>query len=196
VRLTPQLLAMAYQQGAFPMADDSGEIEFYGSRQRALFPIEGIRVSRSMAKVIRRGDFEITFDHDFRGVMAGCADRPEGSWINHEIKRAFVEVHELGWAHSCEAWRGGELAGGVYGVALGGFFGAESMFHRQTNASKAALHALVQECRRQGFAVFDAQIMNPHLASLGAFEVSTRRFEAMLAQALRVKTRWGLDLSE
>jgi leucyl/phenylalanyl-tRNA--protein transferase len=187
---------MAYQQGAFPMADDSGEIEFYGSRQRALFPIEGIRVSRSMAKVIRRGDFEITFDHDFRGVMAGCADRPEGSWINHEIKRAFVEVHELGWAHSCEAWRGGELAGGVYGVALGGFFGAESMFHRQTNASKAALHALVQECRRQGFAVFDAQIMNPHLASLGAFEVSTRRFEAMLAQALRVKTRWGLDLSE
>ncbi len=196
MRLTPQLLAMAYQQGAFPMADDSGEIEFYGSRQRALFPIEGIRVSRSMAKVIRRGDFEITFDHDFRGVMAGCADRPEGSWINHEIKRAFVEVHELGWAHSCEAWRGGELAGGVYGVALGGFFGAESMFHRQTNASKAALHALVQECRRQGFAVFDAQIMNPHLASLGAFEVSTRRFEAMLAQALRVKTRWGLDLSE
>jgi leucyl/phenylalanyl-tRNA--protein transferase len=187
---------MAYQQGAFPMADDSGEIEFYGSRQRALFPIEGIRVSRSMAKVIRRGDFEITFDHDFRGVMAGCADRPEGSWINHEIKRAFVEVHELGWAHSCEAWRGGELAGGVYGVALGGFFGAESMFHRQTNASKAALHAMVQECRRQGFLVFDAQIMNPHLASLGAFEVSTRRFEAMLAQALRVKTRWGLDLSE
>ena len=196
MRLTPQLLAMAYQQGAFPMADDSGEIEFYGSRQRALFPIEGIRVSRSMAKVIRRGDFEITFDHDFRGVMAGCADRPEGSWINHEIKRAFVEVHELGWAHSCEAWRGGELAGGVYGVALGGFFGAESMFHRQTNASKAALHAMVQECRRQGFLVFDAQIMNPHLASLGAFEVSTRRFEAMLAQALRVKTRWGLDLSE
>lgn len=196
MRLTPELLAMAYQQGAFPMADDFGHIEFYGSRQRALFPIEGMRVSRSMAKVIRRGEFEITFDQDFRGVMEGCADRPEGSWINHEIKRAFAEVHELGWAHSCEAWRGGELAGGVYGVALGGFFGAESMFHRQTNASKAALHALIQECRRQGFQVFDAQIMNPHLASLGAFEVSAPRFDSMLAEALRIRTRWGLDLSE
>ncbi len=192
MRLSPEILALAYSQGAFPMADDDGQVEFYSVPRRALFPIDGVRLSRSMAKVIRRGGFEITFDQDFRGVMEGCADRPEGTWISPEIQAAFEGLHRLGWAHSCEAWQGGELAGGVYGVAIGGLFGAESMFHRRTNASKAALAALVDHCRILGFTLFDAQIMNPHLASLGAFEVTADRDQELLAEALRAETPWSL----
>jgi leucyl/phenylalanyl-tRNA--protein transferase len=174
------------------MADDEGRIEFYSVPRRALFPIEGVRLSRSMAKALRRGDFQVTFDQDFSGVIEGCADRREGTWISPEIQAAFEELHRMGWAHSCEAWQDGELAGGVYGVALGGLFGAESMFHRRTNASKAALAALVERCRDLGFTLFDAQIMNPHLASLGAFEVTAGRYQDLLAEALTIETPWSL----
>jgi leucyl/phenylalanyl-tRNA---protein transferase len=133
----------------------------------------------------------VRFDTDFAGVVAGCR-RPAGTWITDEIARVSLEAHREGWAHSAECWSEGGLAGGVYGYALGACFFAESMFHRQTDASKVALWALVNECRRLGFTLFDAQIMNPHLASLGAYAVKDAEFKRLLALALARTTSWSL----
>jgi leucyl/phenylalanyl-tRNA--protein transferase len=166
------------------MAEPDGEIEWYLPKRRALFPITGIRVSRSLRSVLNRGDFSVSFDTAFEEVMRGCL-RPDGNWISSEIIRAFCECHRQGWGHSCEVWRKGALVGGVYGVQVGRVFSAESMFHRETDMSKVALHFLVERCREAGFEVFDAQIMNPHLASLGAYEVSDAEYQAMLRRALR-----------
>lgn len=187
--LTTELIAAGYRCGAFVM-DEDGELSWYGVKRRALLPIEGIHVSRSMSKVIRSGQFEVTFDRAFEAVMRGCM-RPS-TWISEEIVRAFCEVHEEGWAHSCEVWTDGELAGGVYGVGIGRVFSAESMFHRRTNASKVALWAMVNRCRQLGFRVFDAQIMNPHLASLGAYEVSDDEYLHLLRGDLDLCTEWSI----
>jgi leucyl/phenylalanyl-tRNA--protein transferase len=192
--LTPWLLRYGYQQGAFPMTMEDGEVEWFQPYQRALFPIEGIHRSRSLEKVIRRGDFDITFDHSFEDVMRGCF-RPEGeNWLTEHFVRAYGEAHREGWAHSCEVWREGRLVGGIYGLALGACFSAESMFHRETNASKIALGAMVDHCRSLGFTIFDAQIMNPHLGSLGAYEVPHQIYMDMLATALTQDTPWGHGL--
>ncbi|MBI1757508.1 MAG: leucyl/phenylalanyl-tRNA--protein transferase [Fimbriimonas ginsengisoli] len=187
--LTPNLIRAAYSQGCFPMGDEDGEVNWYRPRQRALLPIEGIRVSRSLARTLRRGRFEVRFDTAFEQVMHGCL-RPEDNWITNEIVRVYTEIHVQGWGHSAEAWREGRLLGGVYGIAMGACFCAESMFHRETDASKVALHALVARCRSLGFLAVDAQIMNPHLASLGAFEVSHRAYMALLARALAIGSPW------
>jgi leucyl/phenylalanyl-tRNA--protein transferase len=143
-----------------------------------------------MHKRLRKADFEVTFDQDFRAVIKGCADR-EDTWISDEIMDCFIELHRLGIGHSCEVWMDGELAGGIYGLALGAWFSAESMFHRRTDASKIALHYLVQECRKQRFTIFDAQVMNPHLRSLGAFEVQLDAFILMANHAKLQVTPWG-----
>lgn len=190
--LTPWLLRYAYGMGAFPMTMESGEVEWFKPVRRALFPISGIRVSSSLAKVIRHGKFEVRFDSEFEAVMRGCL-RPDDNWISEEFIRAYGECHRQGWAHCCEAWEGSELAGGVYGLAIGTCFCAESMFHTRTNASKVALWAMVERCRELGFTVFDAQIMNPHLASLGAFEVSEDEYERLLAEALSGTTEWSRE---
>lgn len=191
VPLTPDVLWQAYSEGVFPMAEERGQVEWYSVRQRALFPLEGIHVSRSLARTFRRGQFEVTFDQAFAEVMRGCF-RPDGNWLTEEFVTAYSACHREGWGHSCEVWLDGNLAGGVYGLALGGAFCAESMFHTVTDASKVALKALVDKCRELGFVLFDAQVMNAHLARLGAFEVTERDYAALLEQALRVTTPWGV----
>jgi leucyl/phenylalanyl-tRNA--protein transferase len=188
--LSPSLLFAAYSQGCFPMADESGSVEWYSVRRRAVFPISGIRVSRSLRKTIAKQVFDVTFDMAFEEVVRGCF-RPEGNWLTEEFVEAYTECHREGWAHSAEVWRDGQLVGGIYGLAVGSCFSAESMFHREADASKVALWALVEKCRELGFTLFDAQIMNPHLASLGAYEVSAREYLELLADALGRQTTWG-----
>ncbi|MHB8636646.1 MAG: leucyl/phenylalanyl-tRNA--protein transferase [Fimbriimonadaceae bacterium] len=189
--LTTSILWYGYTQGAFPMTMDGGDVDWFQPRSRALLPVSGIRISKSLAKVIRQERFEIRFDTAFGDVMRGCL-RPKDNWISEDFVRVYGQAHEEGWAHCVEAWHGGDLVGGVYGLALGKAFCAESMFHRETNASKVALHALVQHCQGLGFHFVDVQIMNPHLASLGAYEISHGDFMRRLSIALREQTDWSL----
>lgn len=187
--LTPWLIRYAYEQGAFPMTMDDGEVEWFQPRRRALFPIEGIHVSKSLARTMRSGRFTITFDRAFEDVMRGCL-RPSDNWISEEFIRVYTQIHHEGWAHSAEVWQDAQLVGGVYGLAMGACFCAESMFHRATDASKVALWAMVSKCRELGFEMFDAQIMNPHLASLGAFELAHDEYMARLKAALARNPEW------
>ncbi|RYG26254.1 leucyl/phenylalanyl-tRNA--protein transferase [bacterium] len=189
--LTPWLIRYGYEQGAFPMTMEDGEVAWFRPRRRCLFPIEGIHVSRSLAKTIRKGIYEVRFDTSFEPVMRGCL-RPDGNWISEEFIRVYTEIHRQGWGHCAEARADGELVGGVYGIALGSCFCAESMFHRATDASKVALAAMVDHCRELGFTIFDAQIMNPHLQSLGAYEVPERAYDRMLREALTHTTPWSV----
>jgi len=180
-----------YTQGYFPMTVFANEVDWLYPRQRALFPIEGIYVSRSLQKTLNKNLFEIRFDTSFEKVMR-CCMRPGDNWISDDFVRVYSEVFYQGWAHCCECWQDDELVGGVYGVAIGSCFCAESMFHKQTDASKVALHTMVQKCRELGFTVFDAQIINSHLESLGAFEVPHEEYMAMLQDALTRQTPWSL----
>jgi leucyl/phenylalanyl-tRNA--protein transferase len=197
--LTPWLIRYAYREGAFPMADDDGTVEWFQPINRALFPVEGIHVSGSMKKVLKRVYFDspaddgflVTFDTAFEEVMRGCL-RPDGNWISEDLIRVYTQVHLEGWGHSVEVWQEGKLVGGLYGIAIGSCFCAESMFHRATNASKVALWAMVEKCRALGFTIFDAQVMNPHLESLGAFPVPHKRYIPMLRRALRETTPWSV----
>jgi leucyl/phenylalanyl-tRNA--protein transferase len=189
--LTPEGVELAYRHGIFPMADEqSGEVLWFRPDPRAVIAIGGLRVSRSLARTIRRGRFEIRVDSDFEGVMRGCADRPEGSWINDRFVEVYGALHRAGKAHSVEAWREGRLVGGTYGVALGGAFMAESMFHRETDASKVALAALAERLRERNFTLLDVQYVTPHLESLGAIEISRREYERRLARALALHRRF------
>lgn len=172
------------------MASPNGEIQLYQSDPRAIFPLDGFHVSRSLARRIKRGEYRVTFDQDFEHVIRGCL-RPFDNWLNEEIIQAFLMAHRLGWAHSAECWREGILVGGVYGIAVGGCFSAESMFHRATDASKVALHAMIARCGDLGFALFDAQVMNEHLRSLGAIEIDAAEFSKMQQSAHRVMTPWS-----
>lgn len=182
--LTPWLIRYGYQQGAFPMTLDDGSVGWFQPQKRCLFPISGIHISHSLAKVLRRGQFEVRFDSAFEQVMRACL-RPDGNWISEDFIRCYTQIHHEGWGHSCEAYLDGQLVGGTYGIAIGSCFCAESMFHRVTNASKVALKSMVDECRAQGFTIFDAQIMNPHLKSLGAYEISHRSYMRMLRDGVR-----------
>lgn len=181
--LTPFLLRRAYEQGAFPMTLDDGSIGWFQPIRRALFSMEGIYLSRSMKRTLRSGRFEYRFDTSFEEVMRGCL-RPDDNWISETFIRVYGEVHRQGWGHCAETWLDGRLVGGVYGVQIGTCFCAESMFYRETDASKAALWALVQRCREEGFTLFDVQVMNPHLASLGAYEVAHGGYMQLLRNAL------------
>ena len=189
--LTAEGVELAYRHGIFPMADEgSGEILWFRPDPRAVIPLDGFHVSRSLARTLGRGTFEVRFDTDFEGVMRGCADRPEGTWISEGFVEVYGALHRAGKAHSVEAWRGGRLCGGVYGVALGGAFMAESMFHRETDASKVALAALVSRLRERGFILLDVQYLTPHLESLGAVEIPRREYERRLEAALRLDCRF------
>jgi leucyl/phenylalanyl-tRNA---protein transferase len=183
--LTPEGIELAYRHGIFPMADErSGEVLWFRPDPRAVIPLDGFHVSRSLARTLRRGRFEVRVDTAFAAVMRGCADRPEGSWISERFVEVYGALHRAGTAHSVEAWRDRRLVGGVYGLALGGAFMAESMFHRETDASKVALAALVGRLRERGFTVLDVQYMTPHLESLGAVEITRREYERRLERAL------------
>ena len=189
--LTPQILLRAYAMGIFPMAEtrDSAEIHWVDPRRRGVVPLDRFHISRSLAKTIRSGRFQITTDHDFAAVVRGCADRPE-TWINAEIFELYGALHSMGHAHSLEVWQGRDLVGGVYGVTLGAVFFGESMFSRRTDASKVALAWLVHRLRAGGFRLFDTQFLTPHLASLGAEEIPRAAYRRQLDQALQATAQF------
>jgi leucyl/phenylalanyl-tRNA--protein transferase len=192
--LEPGTLLAAYRSGLFPMRQKSGELTWWSPDPRAIITLDRLHVSQSLRRSRRR--FEIRVDSAFEAVIDACADRPADAylWITSEIREAFLRLHRLGWVHSVEAWTvatGDEpamLVGGLYGVAIGGMFGGESMFHRKPDASKAALVALVELLRdddREGEGrLIDVQWITPHMASLGAVEVPRQEYLARLAKAL------------
>ncbi len=191
--LTPELLLQAYAGGVFPMAEsrDDPEIFWVDPTQRGIIPLDGFHISRSLRRAILRAPYQITFNQDFDGVVAGCADRPE-TWINDTIFALYQSLHDMGFAHSLEVYEGEELIGGVYGVTLGAAFFGESMFSRRTNASKIALAYLVDRLRVAGFQLFDAQFITEHLTSLGAIEISRADYRQRLGLALQE----GADITQ
>ncbi|WP_299814844.1 leucyl/phenylalanyl-tRNA--protein transferase [uncultured Jannaschia sp.] len=188
--ITPETLLMAYAAGIFPMAEaqDDPEIYWVDPKRRGVFPLDGFRLSRSLAKVIRRGDYEVTLDRDFAGVVDACAAR-ETTWINAPIRRLYAELYADDYAHSLEVWSGGALVGGVYGVTLGTAFFGESMFSRRRDMSKLALAFLVTLLRQRGYTLFDTQFLTDHLASLGAVEIPRQHYHTLLADALQHRAR-------
>lgn len=186
--LGPEMLLQAYAAGIFPMAEsrDTPDLFWVDPRQRGVLPLDGFHISRSLARQIRLARYSVTIDADFDAVVDACADREE-TWINAEIRGLYSALHRNGHANSLEVWdEDGTLMGGVYGVALGAAFFGESMFSRRTNGSKLALAHLVAHLRRCGFMLFDTQFITPHLARLGAVEISRDRYRKQLAQALQV----------
>ena len=184
-QLNPEILLRAYSIGLFPMAEsrESADLFWVEPEARGVFPLDRLAVSKSLAKVVRSDRFSVVADHDFTGVLAACAER-EKTWINDEIFRLYGELFQRGHAHSVEAYEGETLVGGLYGVSLGGAFFGESMFHRARDASKVALVHLVARLRLGGFRLLDAQFITPHLASLGAEEISREDYRRRLAAAL------------
>ncbi|AHY46319.1 aat: leucyl/phenylalanyl-tRNA--protein transferase [Rubrobacter radiotolerans] len=184
--LTPSVLESCYRSGAFPMADGEGNVEFYRADPRCILELDGLRVSKSLARVVRSGKFQVEVNRDFEAVVWGCADRRE-TWISPGIVRAYVELHRAGKAHSVEAYHEGRLVGGLYGVALGGFFGGESMFSRMSDASKVCLVKLVERLKERGYTLLDCQIQNDHLKRLGATEIPEKDFFVRLERALALE---------
>ena len=185
------LLLRAYSIGVFPMADSRAADDVYWvePKKRGILPLDGFRLSRSLAKVIRSDRFTVTADTAFAQVVAYCAESTEirpDTWINPAIELAYADLHRRGHAHSIEVWHGDRLVGGLYGVRLGGAFFGESMFCRESNASKVALAWLVARMRVGGFRLLDCQFITDHLASLGAIEVSRDAYVALLDSALGV----------
>ena len=183
-RLDPRLLLQGYAAGIFPMADsrDASDLFWVEPRSRAIIPLDGFHMSRSLRRTLRSGCFSVTLDRDFHSVVLACADREE-TWINADIERAMLALHSTGHAHSIEVWQAGQLVGGLYGVKLGRAFFGESMFSRATDASKVALAWLVARLKVGGFTLLDCQFMTPHLASLGAVSVTRRTYVSLLSAA-------------
>lgn len=190
--LTPDLLLQAYRAGVFPMSEsrDDPHVFWVDPRQRGVLPLDGLHISRSLAKRMRRGAFTATANTAFAAVVTGCADRPE-TWINDTIFELYIDLHARGAAHSVEVWEDGRLVGGIYGVAMGQAFFGESMFSTQTDASKAALAWMVDRLRGQGFTLFDTQFLTDHLASLGAVEIPRARYHHLLEAALSKPAQFG-----
>ena len=183
--IDPALLVRAYREGIFPMALEDGEIGWFSPDPRGILPLDQFHLPARLARTLRRGTFDIRIDSDFEGVMLGCAGtREEGTWISDEIVETYTALHRLGLAHSVEAWQGPIMAGGLYGVHLGGAFFGESMFHRVTDASKVALVALVDRLTRRGFTLLDVQWVTPHLERFGAIEIPRADYLSRLRRAL------------
>ena len=183
-----ELLVSAYASGWFPMAVDPGEIRWYSPDPRGIIPLEAFHVPSRLARVVRAGRFRIEIDRDFEAVIRACAeaerrDGDPGTWIDGEIIESYCALHRAGLAHSVEARQDGRLMGGLYGVALGGAFFGESMFHRATDASKVALVALVERLRARGYQLLDLQWVTPHLEQFGAIEIPRRTYLKMLEEA-------------
>jgi leucyl/phenylalanyl-tRNA--protein transferase len=183
--LDPELLLRAYASGIFPMADEDGHIHWYAPDPRAIIEHADFRRSRSLRAAIRQGRYEVRFDTAFEAVMRACADRPE-TWINDEFIHAYTTLHRAGFAHSVEAWRDGQLVGGLYGVSIGGLFCGESMFSLARDASKVCLAALIDRLVERGFVLHDVQFITPHLAGLGASLIPRAEYERRLTAALRL----------
>ncbi len=178
-----ELLLHAYRLGVFPMAIEGGEIRWFSPDPRTILPLEAFHVPHGLKRERRAAGLEIRVDTRFAEVMRACAARPD-TWINGEIIESYTRLHELGAAHSVEAWSANELVGGLYGVAIGGAFFGESMFHLVTGASKIALWALVERLRERRFVLLDTQWLTPHLAQFGAKEISRALYLHLLSQAI------------
>jgi len=186
--LSPQRLLLGYRSGIFPWYHDGLPILWHSPDPRCVIPTDAIHVSRSLARVIKHGEYTVRYDTAFARVIRACKDAPragqEGTWITGEMERAYLRLHELGYAHSVESWQDGELAGGLYGVCLGRVFFGESMFSWRSNASKVALVTVVRRMLDQGACFIDAQVANPLTLSLGAEEWPRKVFLSRLAEEL------------
>ncbi|PWC96800.1 leucyl/phenylalanyl-tRNA--protein transferase [Azospirillum sp. TSO5] len=194
--LSAPILLRAYAAGIFPMAEsaESRELHWFDPELRGILPLDGFHVPRSLRKTLRRCPFELRFDSAFRAVIEGCAesteDRPK-TWINDDIVRLYGDLFDSGFAHSVECWRNGRLVGGLYGVSIGGAYFGESMFSRETGASKVALVHLVARLRAAGFALLDTQFVTEHLSRFGAIEIPRTEYRRRLAAAMERKTDFG-----
>lgn len=185
--LTPRLLLSAYAEGIFPMAmrREDRELHWFSPARRGVMPLDGLHVSRSLRRALLRGDYEVRLNSAFAEVVTACGARPE-TWINADLAETYAALHAMGHAHSLEIWAEGALAGGIFGVTLGGAFFGESMFSRCRDGSKLAMVWMVDRLRRAGFVLFDTQYLTPHLASLGGIEIARARYGVALKAALRV----------
>jgi leucyl/phenylalanyl-tRNA---protein transferase len=183
--ITPELLLSAYAAGVFPMAESasSGTLHWVDPEHRGIFELDRFHISRSLGHRLLRWDYCVRINHDFTATVAACADRAE-TWINPEIASLYQKLHQVGAAHSVEVWESDEMVGGLYGVTIGAAFFGESMFSRRTDASKVALAWLVHRLRAGGFCLLDSQFITPHLASMGAIEISRNDYHKRLDFAL------------
>jgi len=189
--LSVQRLLLAYRSGVFPWTVEP--ISWWSPDPRAILELDRLHVPESLRKFLRKGMFEVTIDRAFPQVIEGCAVRAPGrteTWITREFIEAYTLLHEQGHAHSLECWQGGELAGGIYGVAIGGFFAGESMFHRASNASKVALWHLVQHLRDREFALFDIQMLTPVTKQMGGILIPRRQYLERLAHAIQLPRKF------
>ncbi len=198
-RLTPEWLLDAYRHGIFPwpQAEIDDPMLWWSPDPRAILPFDRFHVPRRLARTIRGGRFTVTCDRDLAGVIGGCATacgRVGATWLTPRMIRAYVRLFELGHAHSVEAWHQGRLAGGVYGVAIGGFFAAESMFYHESEASKVALVRLVFHLQARGYRLLDIQQLTPHTARFGAIEIPRREYLERLAEAIALPASFGEQL--
>jgi len=200
--LTPEWLLTAYERGIFPWFSDDDPILWWSPSPRTILYLDQLHISRSLGKALRKADINISFDTAFSDVVDACAqprsneDDP-GTWITNEIRDAYVHLHELGFAHSVEVWRDGELIGGLYGIALGKMFFGESMFSFQANGSKFAMFYLVEQLKQWQFIAIDCQVHNKHLQSMGAIQIAREEFEGLLKRHVSGKrpiksTKWQL----
>ena len=201
LRLTPDILIRAYAAGIFPMAEaaDDPELFWVDPRRRGILPLHALHVSRRLRRVIRQQIFEIRCDSAFEDVIRACAEPSEkrpNTWINDEIVRLYAGLFTRGAAHSVECWRDGELVGGLYGVSLGAAFFGESMFSRESEASKVALVHLVARLRLGGFRLLDTQFLTPHLARFGGIEITRRHYHRLLADALSYRAVFPSSLPD
>ena len=200
--LSPERLLAAYSEGIFPWYSEGEPLLWFSPDPRMVLLTDRLRPDRGMRRTLKKADFDLRLDGDFELVMKACAEQPRpgapGTWITRDMVRAYCRLHELGFAHSAEAWRDDELVGGVYGVSVGGYFAGESMFHRRSGASIAALVALLLQLRAWGVTLFDCQTYSAHVARLGARPWPRRRFIHELRRAWHRPTRrgrWGFDES-
>jgi leucyl/phenylalanyl-tRNA--protein transferase len=186
IALDPETLLQAYSQGAFPMTDRDGRTRWYTADPRGILPLEQFHIPHTLGQTIRQKRFEVRINYDFAATMRACMNvRRDGSWISEDLVRVYSQLHEMGFAHSVEAWRNGVLAGGLYGVSLGAAFFGESMFHHQRDASKVALVHLVERLREREFELLDTQATTQHLRRFGCIDVPASEYLARLQRALK-----------
>ena len=192
--ITPEMVLRAYSIGIFPMAESAEDpsLHWVEPQKRGIIPLDSLYISKSLAKLVRSDRFSIEIDSDFNAVIEACATTHGSTWINSRIRELFGELFDLGYVHTVEVYEQGKLVGGLYGLALGGAFFGESMFHTARDASKVALVHLVARLNAGGFTILDAQFITPHLASLGAIEIDRSEYQKRLAHAINTEGDFGL----
>jgi leucyl/phenylalanyl-tRNA---protein transferase len=189
--IAADLLLYAYRSGAFPMALEDGEISWFSPDPRAIIPVDDrFHIPHGLKRTLKKNPFEVRVNTAFEAVLRGCAKRRE-TWINEEIFASYTNLFKMGHAHSVETWHDGKLAGGLYGVAIGGAFFGESMFHEVTDASKVALHALIMRMRERGFQLLDTQWATEHLRNFGTYEIPRTKYLKLLRAALALPCTFG-----